>query len=300
MAQTVRVTPLGLYGVYIAPAGTSLDSMDWIHLADNLEGTVSLTQDDPTLTEIYVEESDLPIESNEKAGVRKFNSSIPDLSHGVLQTLFWGNLEASRATAATQDGEDVTRFEMPDSSQAVYYAFKFVPNSGAKAFIFTKGKVAAKINGNFSKTESMNVDLVVTSLKSDVTGQAGFYIDLPKGVNPGYLLGDTLADNALATLIAVADGSLSLTVDGGTPEVNNAIDFTGDTTWAEVIATLNAAFTGDAKDSTWSLDAEEFRVRVTSDSTGVGSTIALTDGTGTAIRGATMLNMSGSTPVPGS
>lgn len=286
---------MGLYGVYFAAAGTAVSSMDWQLLGYNLEGSVSLTQDDPTLTEIYVEESDLPIESNEKAGARKFQSSIPDLSFGVLQTLF-----GATAESAVQDGETVTRVAMPDSNQAIYYAFKFVPVSGAKAFIFTKGKVAAKVNGNMSKTETVNVDLVITSLKSDVVGQAGFYIDLPKGVNPGYLLGDTLADTALTTLTAVADGSLSLTVDGGTPEVNNAIDFTSDTTWDEVVATLNAAFTGDAAASTWSYDPEEHRIQVTSDSTGVGSTIALTDGSATAIRGATMLNLSGSTPVPGS
>ena len=295
MSKTVRVTPLGLYGVYIATPGTSLESMDWVHLADNLEGTVSLTQDDSELTEIFVEESDLPIESNEKAGVRKFQSSIPDLSFSVLETLF-----NATAETAWQDGEQVTRAAMPDDAQSIYYAFKFVPKSGAKALIFTKGKVSAKVNGNMSKTETLNVDLVVTALKSDVVGQKGFYIDLPKGVNPGYLLGDTLADTALTTLTAVADGSLSLTVDGGTAEVNNAIDFTSDLSWDDVVTTLNAAFTGSAAASTWSYDKEEHAIQVTSDSTGATSTIALTDGTGTAIRGVTMLNMSASTPVAGS
>lgn len=299
MSKTVRVTPLGLYGVYIAAAGTSLASMDWIHLADNLEGTVSLSQDDAELTEIYVEESDLPIESNEKAGVRTFNSSIPDLSAGVLQTLFWGNLEASKASSATQDGKDVTRFEMPDSAQSVYYAFKFVPKSGAKAFIFTKGKVAAKVSGTMSKTETMNVDLVVTSLDSDVTGQAGFYIDLPKGENPGYILSDTLPDGGVAALAAVT-GSLSVTIDGAAAEINNALDFSAVTDWDEVVAVLNAGYTGTSKDSTWSYDEEEHRIMLASDSTGASSSVALADGTGDSIRGATMLNIALSTPVVGS
>ena len=60
---------------------------------------------------------------------------------------------------------------------------------------------------------------------------------------------------------------------------------------------LNAAFTG----ATWSFNEDEYRMKVTSDSVGSGSTIVLIDGTtGTAIRGVTMLNMSASTPVAGS
>lgn len=291
MSKTVRQTPLGLYGVFVSPL-TTLANASWVHLADNLEGSVSLAQEDNEETEIFVEETDTPIVKNVKAGVRTFNSSIPDLSFGVLQKLF-----NATAEPAVENGEDVTRVAMPDSAQFIYWMFKFVPKEGPKQFIFTKGQVSAKVNGNMSKTETVNVDLVVTALQPD-TGENGFYIDLPKGENPGYLLGDPVVADAVDNLAAAGNTcGLELTVDAGSAQDVNDLDFTAATEWSEVITELNSKFTG----ATFSYDDEEGRLLVTSDTTGVNSSIALADGsTGAAIRGATMLNTSAAAPVQGS
>jgi len=91
-----------------------------------------------------------------------------------------------------------------------------------------------------------------------------------------------------------------VTIDGGTAEVNNAIDFSAAVDWDDIITILNASFTGTAAGSTWSYDEEEHRIMLTSNSTGASSSVALADGSGTAIRGATMLNIAISTPVAGS
>lgn len=294
MPKTVRQTSLGLYGVYIAEVGVLDENVEWRHVSDTLQGTASITQDDAELTEIFVEESDLPIESNEKAGVRKFQGSIPDLSFDVLNTYFGATVES-----AVQDGENVERVAMPDSSEAIYYMFKFVPKSGAKALIFTKGKVSAKVNGNMSADETLNVDIVVTSLKSDIEGQNGFYIDLPQGVNPGYFIGQTLDENALDNLIApITDGSLSLTIDSATVAKSGNITFAGATSWDDIIGILNSHF----PTATFSIDEEEYRMLVTSKTTGSASNVSLNawDTVGTDLSLAANLALAGGDAVVGS
>jgi len=297
MPITKRQTSMGLYGVFIALVGTLDKDTEWIHVSDTLQGTASMSQDDPELTEIYVEESDLPIESNEKAGVRKFTGSIPDMSRGVLETFF-----KATASSAVMDGETVTRMAMPDSAESIYLMWKFVPKSGAKQLIFTKGKLSAKVNGNMSATETLNVDIVVTSLKSDIVGQKGFYIDLPAGENAGYYIGETLAyvsdsDNALVTVLAYTDASLSMDIDS-TTVAKTGLTFAGKTDWDGVIDVLNIAF----PTATWSREEEENRMRCTSKMTGIASNVTLNTyvGTGDDLSADAALNLTGGEAVTGS
>lgn len=294
MAHT-RKTVVGLKGLYISDInGTGLISeADWEQLAVNLEGTFAITQEDTEQTDINIEESDNPIVQVLNAGAKSFSTSIPDLAYEVANRLFG-------ATKAAQvvEGQSLTRVYLPDSAAYIYKMFKIVPAQGVEQFYVAKGQISAKVNGNLSKTETLNIDLDVTALEPDNTTETAFSWDVADGTNPGYLLGDTMTENALDTLVAAGNTcGLELTVDGGSAQDVNDIDFTAATEWADVVAELNSKFTG----AVWSMDEDEYRMKVTSNTTGASSTVALTDGgTGTEIRGATMLNMSASSPVQGS
>jgi hypothetical protein len=293
MAHT-RKTVVGLKGLYISDInGTGLISeADWEVLAVNLEGTFNITQDDTEQTDINIEESDSPIIQVLKAGAKSFDTSIPDLAYEVANRLFG----ATKSTE-TVEGVALTRVKIPDSAAYIYKMFKIVPSQGVEQFYVAKGQISAKINGPLSKTETLNIDLSVTALEPDNDTETALSYDIADGTNAGYLLGDTLSASALTTLQAVNAGGLTLTVDGGAAQDVNSLDFTSATDWDDVVAVLNGAFTG----ATWSMDVDEFRMKVTSNTTGSSSTIVLADGsTGTQIRGVTMLNMSASTPVAGS
>jgi hypothetical protein len=291
MSTHKRLTTLGLKGLYAAvTTGTTLiDDAQWEQLGVNLEGTFILTQEDTEETPINIEESDNPIVQVLKAGKKGFTTSIPDLAPALAIKLF-----GATTKVVTVEGQPKTRVVLPDSANYIYMMFKVVPTQGVDQFYYTKGQVSAKIEGTLGKTEVLNLNLTVTALTPDTVESAVEY-DTSDGTNSGYILGNEVAETALASLQAISDGSVVLTVDGGTAQTKNDLDFTSADNWADVVDELNSKFTS----ATWSFDVDEYRMKVASDSTGSTSTVLLSTDTGTDILASSMLNMSGVTPVPG-
>jgi len=288
----IRKTVLGLKGLYISDIlGTGLISeANWKQLALNLEGTFSLTQDDTEETAINVEESDNPIVQILKAGKKSFTTSIPDLAFEVAQEL----LGATKSTEVVE-GVSVTRVHLPDDASYIYKMFKIVPKQGAEQFYYTKGQVAAKINGNLSKTETLNIDLTVTALTPDNDQTATSY-DLKEGTNPAYALGNALADNALNTILGVTAGAMNITVDGGSAQTITNVSFASDTDWDDVVATLNSK----TSNATWSFDVDEYRMKLTSNTVGSGSSISFAVSTGVDLLSDDYLKMANGDIVSGS
>lgn len=152
----------------------------------------------------------------------------------------------------------------------------------------------------------------------EATGKlVAFDYDVTTGAeNPAYILAEALdssdavratagnflsADISanLAGIIALTDAEFTITVDGGTPEVVPAIDFTatGATTMADVADVLQVAI----QESVVVEAINGNSIKISSASTGASSTIALADsaGAGTDFTGASYLNIAGGTITAG-
>ena len=102
------------------------------------------------------------------------------------------------------------------------------------------------------------------------------------GVTPAFLTGDTDAQSTPGTWAAVTDGSFRITIDGTAYNIDG-IDFTGDSSMAEVAATIQAALraaTGALETVVWSadhfvittIDSANSAITVTETSTGIVGT----------------------------
>jgi hypothetical protein len=177
--------------------------------------------------------------------------------------------------------------------------FKIVPKKGVEQFYITRGQISAYITGNLSKTEPLNMHLKVTALIPLKGETNAVEYDIVSGTNPGYLLGTTFDPDwdVVDAFDSVTAGAVTVTIDGGTPQAITGLNFSTITTTAGIIDILNAATTG----AIWSFDENEYRFKLTSNSLGAASTVAVTNGgSGTNLNVTTLLGTNGQTPVAGS
>lgn len=292
-----RQTTNGLEGIYWSPIPESglIKYAKWERVSLNLEGTFSINQEEDELTDIFVEEQDIPLKTVGKKGKIIVESDIPDFKFSVAERL----LGAYKETGIEQDGETGTMVYLPSSFQYLYGMFKVVPKEGVNAFFLPYAQISSYISGNLSKTETLNIHMKLTALIPLKGETEAFMYMLKEGINPGYLTGLPLADDFdfATTFGAVTDGALGVTIDGGAIQNLSALDFSAVTDGAGVCTVLNAATTG----AKWTFNPEEFRFVLTSGTVGTGSTVAVSaPGAGTNIITSSFLNMAGVTPVPGS
>lgn len=288
-----KVYTTGLKGVYIAPLST-LANAEWRQLAWNLKGTFTFAEEDAETTEQYVEETDLPILSSKKAGLKSFTTSIPDMSPQVAMDLFGATVESM-----VVEGKPTKRVSLPDSAQTINYMFKVVPKEGVEQIYFTKGDVAAKIEGTLGADEILTINLTVKALASDYGEKGVIYEVIDTDKNAGYLTGDRMVETVLADLQGIVGTSkFTYTVNGGAP-VAGSVDLSAATSMDDVVSTLNAGTTG----ATWSFDEDAWRMTLTSETVGSTSTISASSTSVTGddkdVLADIYLNMLDATPVPG-
>lgn len=285
----------GLKGVYISPL-SKIEDAQWELLAWNLKGTFVFSEEDAETTEQYVEETDLPILSSKTAGLKSFTTSIPDMAPSVAVRLFGATVSETMVV----EGKNTKRVSLPDSAQTINYMFKIVPKSGIEQIYFTKGDVATKIEGTLTDDEVFSMGLTVKALASDFgeTGVSYDVIDTDK--YSGYLLGDAMAATVLADLTDIVGASkFSYNIDGAGVVVGS-VDLSAAADLDAVIVLLNAGTTG----GTWSFDDNEFRMKLTSNTTGSSSSVVVSTSSVTGddkdVLADMYLNMADATPVAGS
>lgn len=163
------VYSIGISELATAPVGTLTKDATWTVLGQNVKGSFTVAEEDAEVTEQFVEESDLPIDTAKTAGVKSFTTSIPDMDSTLAVKLFNATVNTS---VVDEDTETVTQVLLPDSAQDIKYMYRIKFKKGAKALYFTNGDTAAKFDGTISD-EILPITLKVTALQSDVVGQNG-------------------------------------------------------------------------------------------------------------------------------
>jgi len=285
----------GLDGFYVSPL-TTIKLAQWERIGLNMKGTFVFTEEDAETTDQYVEETDLPIFSTKKAGLKSITTEIPDMSVATFQRLFNTGTPAN----VVVEGAAMKRVALPDAAQTINYMCKIVPSDGVEQIYFTKGDFIAKIDGALSSEELLTIKLTVKALASGF-GEKGVEIDIKDGTNAGYVLGNSLVDGdktegeIVAELAALTAPKYSYTVDG-TPYTDVTPNLSGETTFVGVVEKLNAVATS----ATWSFNPDEYRMKLTSDTKGSTSMLTVQSTSGVDLLIAGNLDMINGETVGGS
>lgn len=124
------------------------------------EGSCSLTQEDPEITDYFAEEVDTPVITIAKEGKFTFAWSIMNPSVSVLADLMGGT-----ATAETDT------WEAPSGAVTIEKSVKITPKQG---FIFDipRMSIVAKWNAPLSKTDIVAIECTGTVLEPTKSGVA--------------------------------------------------------------------------------------------------------------------------------
>lgn len=126
------------------------------------QDTANMNQEDGETTEFFAEEEDDAIDEITKAGKTTFNFSIMDPDLTTLKRLFGGEIAS-----------DVWGY--PDQVAEVEESVIIKSRKGL-CFHVSRGKIKAKINGEFSKKGLLLIEVVVTVLKPQTTGVKKLYV----------------------------------------------------------------------------------------------------------------------------
>lgn len=128
------------------------------------QDTAQMVTNDPTTTDFYAEEVDDPVLSISRAGTIQFKWSLMNPSVETLQTLMGGT---TKKTGEGQEEHDT--WEAPDVLPTIEKSVKITPLQGLK-FVVPRLRIVAKLNGNFSKTGMMLVEVTGTVMKPEKEG----------------------------------------------------------------------------------------------------------------------------------
>jgi hypothetical protein len=120
------------------------------------QDSCTLTQEDPETTDFYAEEQDDPVVSFSKAGKTTFSFSIMNPDVNVLAALLGGTIVEAEGKEPVWNAPAT----MPDIEKSV----KITPKQGL-VFEIPRMKIAAKINGQFSKSNVFVIDVAGTVLQ---------------------------------------------------------------------------------------------------------------------------------------
>ena len=160
-----KVYTLGLASIEVGEIaadggmGTKLQSLGYTY-----QDTAQMVTNDPTTTDFYAEEVDDPVVSISRAGSVQFKWSLMNPSVEVLQTLMGGTV-----TKTGDGGGENNTWEAPDVAPTIEKSVKITPLQGLK-FDIPRLRITAKLNGNFSKTSMVLVEVTGTVMKPDKEG----------------------------------------------------------------------------------------------------------------------------------
>jgi hypothetical protein len=100
MANSAKssIIAVGIGKIYTATKSTTPLAATWVESFQSIKDTFKMTQETATVTEIYVDQSDLPIYSVSKAGKLSATFQIPNTATAMLNTFF--NTVSETATVA--------------------------------------------------------------------------------------------------------------------------------------------------------------------------------------------------------
>ena len=129
------------------------------------QDTAQLVTNDPTTTDFYAEEVDDPVVSIARAGLININWSLMNPSPDDMVTLFGGTASKSVQTLTDNDV-----WEAPDTLPTIEKSVKVTPLQGL-AFSVPRMRLQAKLNGNFSKSAMLLVEITGTVLAPTKSGE---------------------------------------------------------------------------------------------------------------------------------
>lgn len=133
----------------------------WTTYGYTLEDSCSITEDDPETTEFYVEETDTPLDSSEKAGKQVLTFQIADPDATALVAFLGG-------TKTTGPPEV---WEAPATKPSIELSLKVTPTKG-KILTIPRAKIVAKYDGAYSKKELKTLTVKATVLTPTKSGVA--------------------------------------------------------------------------------------------------------------------------------
>lgn len=122
------------------------------------QDTCQMVTNDPTTTDFFAEEVDDPVVSIERAGTIQFNWSLMDPKPDTLVKYCGGTASKS---AEGLDENDV--WEPPTTAPVIEKSVRITPQQGLK-FEIPRLRIRAKLNGNFSKTAMLLLEVQGTVL----------------------------------------------------------------------------------------------------------------------------------------
>ena len=160
-----KVYTLGLASIEVGDIaadggmGENLTSLGYTY-----QDTAQMTTNDPATTDFYAEEVDDPVLSISRAGTIQFKWSLMNPSVETLQTLMGGTIKKTGEGAEEHD-----TWEAPDVLPTIEKSVKITPLQGLK-FAVPRLRIVAKLNGNFSKTGMVLVEVTGTVMKPEKEG----------------------------------------------------------------------------------------------------------------------------------
>ncbi|WP_259014453.1 hypothetical protein [Emticicia fluvialis] len=142
----IEVAPLGTDGAMGSPLAT---------IGHTAEGSCTIETADPELTDFFIEEQDEPIHTAAKMAVTTitFQLAAPDLVQ--CQAVFGGNITGTGSAAV---------WNYPSSLEKIEKSVKITPKEGI-VFKIPRAKITAKFTGQFGRSETLKVEVVITVLK---------------------------------------------------------------------------------------------------------------------------------------
>ncbi len=135
---------------------------DYTRFGLTYQDTANMNQEDGETTEFFAEEEDDAIDEITKQGKTTFAFSIMDPGLKTLQRLFGGEIAT-----------DI--YAYPDTVAEVEESVIIKSRKGL-CFHISRGRIKAKINGEFSKKGLLLIEVNVTVLKPTTTGVKKIYV----------------------------------------------------------------------------------------------------------------------------
>lgn len=101
-----RIVAKGTGKFYWAPVGTDYIGATYTEGFVTLRDTFSLTQEDPEVSDVNIDQSDLPIKSTAKAGKLTMKFVIPDMSKAMVAN-FFNTVTVSEAAPAGYEASGI-------------------------------------------------------------------------------------------------------------------------------------------------------------------------------------------------
>lgn len=126
------------------------------------QDTCNMNMEDGESTEFFAEEEDDAIDEIEKQGKTTFNFQIMDPDLNTIKRLFGGEVAS-----------DV--YAYPDAKATIEESLQIYPRKGL-CFHVTRGRIKAKLTGEFSKKGLLVIDCSVTVMKPNTAGVKKLYV----------------------------------------------------------------------------------------------------------------------------